>query len=214
MSSSVPDFESMKNEEIKQWLRNHPDKPSLGGNKNDLIKRAKLYAKNIEPPNADIDTSHVLSIGDELKKMNARRVLFRNEIQKCSVCDKVSVYAAPTACCSTITKLVKDSIKFSDIGSLRPGSYPSIPDGFSASTIEEWLKNWNIFVDGGVQNAGTDKPATRGDHLYNSRHVQYVAFAEVESFTLKGETLYGDIYLNDILIFQANIKATMKSELR
>merc|ERR1711974_538038 len=116
-------------------------------------RRACLYAKNSNPPNADIDTSHVNSIGDELKEMNAKRVLFRNQIQKCSVCEKVSVYAAPTTCCGTITKLVNDSLKFSDIGGLRPGNYPTVPEGLNAGTIEHWLKNWNIFVDEDVQNA-------------------------------------------------------------
>ena len=204
------DLECMNIKELQTYLRNHWKKPKVTApNKSELLSRAKLYFKNY-PDDFEID--QVNTISEELDELSAKRVIFNEEHFLCSTCDKISTKGA-TVCCGTNTVGIKKLLKFRDISSFGK-NYPDIPQNFNAEVITNFLQEAPIKDGDELINAGTEKSHFKGDDLYFSKHIQYAAVAELDAITLKRDTLNNDIYWNDLLIFQANVKATYKKELR
>ena len=75
-----------------------------------------------------------------------------------------------------------------------------VPDSFDNNTINQYLTSWRLFVNQEEVDGGTDKPAVKGPQMFKDKLIQFVQFSE-------------DNVL-DLVIFRANINASMAQELQ
>ena len=85
---------------------------------------------------------------------------------------------------------------------LEQGSRVSIPDAFDSDTICQYLTNWRLYDKDNDEDVdiSTRKPAKKGEKMYNDKMIQFVQYSEDDVL--------------DLLIFRANINASMAQEIQ
>ena len=85
---------------------------------------------------------------------------------------------------------------------LEQGSSVSIPDDFDSDTISEYLSSWRLYDKDNDEEVdiSTRKPAKKGEKMYNDKMIQFVQYSEDDVL--------------DLLIFRANINASMAQEIQ
>ena len=162
------DFDSMTVAKLRDYLKTQ--KAPLGGNKAELLQRAKLYH---EEEQKATNSKPAISITDELQNLNRKRLIF------------------------------EENHEYKDISQIEKNM---IPVNFNKTVIDDYLTNWKLYVDDELIDGSTDKPADKGDHLYNSKYIQTAEFAIVHSSD--------HINMIDLLIVRARVNASYKQELR
>ena len=166
MASNDPNYDGMKVAELKRVLIDFG--ASLSGNKETLVKRAKLYhKKGEENPSNNLTT--VNEISEEIKILQEKRKIFDQDHEYHEM-DPNSTYAH------------------------------LVPEAFVNNTIVQYLTSWRLFVNQEEVDGGTGKPAVKGPQMFKDKLIQFVQFSE-------------DNVL-DLVIFRANINASMAQELQ
>ena len=83
---------------------------------------------------------------------------------------------------------------------LEQGSSVSVPHSFDSDTISEYLSNWKLYVEDEEHDISTDKPAKKGEQMYYDKMIQFVQLSEDDVL--------------DLMIFRANINASMAQEVQ
>ena len=166
MASNAPNYDGMKVAELKRVLIDFG--ASLSGNKETLVKRAKLYHKK-EEENPSNNLTTVNEISEEIKILQEKRKIFDQDHEYHEM-DPNSTYAH------------------------------LVPEAFVNNTIVQYLTSWRLFVNQEEVDGGTGKPAVKGPQMFKDKLIQFVEFSE-------------DNVL-DLVIFRANINASMAQELQ
>ena len=166
MASNTPNYDGMKVADLKRVLKDFG--ASLSGNKETLVKRAKLYHKNQEENPSNTLTT-VNEISEEIKILQEKRKIFDQDHEYHEM-DPNSTYAH------------------------------LVPEAFVNNTIVQYLTSWRLFVNQEEVDGGTDKPAIKGPQMFKDKLIQFVEYSE-------------DNVL-DLVIFRANINASMVQQLQ
>ena len=166
MASNTPNYDGMKVADLKRVLIDFG--ASLSGNKETLVKRAKLYHKNQEENPSNTLTT-VNEISEEIKILQEKRKIFDQDHEYHEM-DPNSTYAH------------------------------LVPEAFVNNTIVQYLTSWRLFVNQEEVDGGTDKPAIKGPQMFKDKLIQFVEYSE-------------DNVL-DLVIFRANINASMVQQLQ